>query len=62
MVVRRGRGRGGGRGRMGGFGLGPSGVCVCTNPECKHSVPHIAGNPCFTRYCPLCGTQMIRSM
>jgi len=24
----RGLGRGGGRGRLGGFGLGPSGVCV----------------------------------
>jgi len=56
-----GRGRGGGRGRMGGgFAAGPGGTCVCTNPNCKHEVPHQAGVPCYQMKCPKCGSPMIR--
>jgi len=55
-----GRGRGG-RGRMGGdFAAGPGGTCVCTNPDCKHEVPHQAGVPCYQMKCPKCGSPMIR--
>ena len=58
----RGRGIGGGRGRMGGaFAAGPGGVCVCTNPDCKHKESHQLGVPCFQRKCPKCGSPMIRS-
>jgi len=52
-----GRGRGG-RGRMGGFGLGPSGDCVCTS--CGHTVPHQRGVPCYQMKCPKCGSPMTR--
>lgn len=56
-----GRGAGGGRGRMGGpFAAGPGGACVCTNPECKNEVPHLAGQPCYTLRCEKCGSPMIR--
>jgi hypothetical protein len=54
-------GRGGGRGpgRMGGpKAAGPGGNCVC--PNCGHRVPHVAGQPCYQRQCPKCGTQMTR--
>jgi len=54
-------GRGGGRGRMGGFGLGPSGECVCTNPKCGYLVPHSTGVPCYQMKCPKCGSPMTRS-
>jgi predicted DNA-binding protein (UPF0251 family) len=57
----RGLGRGGGRGRMGGpFAAGPGGTCVCTNPECKNEVSHMAGQPCYQIKCPKCGSPMIR--
>ena len=56
----RGLGRGGGRGRKGGFGLGPNGVCVCTNPNCGHTVPHQRGTPCYQMKCPKCGSPMVR--
>lgn len=57
----RGAGRGGGRGRMGGpFAAGPGGICICTNPECKNEVPHVAGQPCYQMKCPKCGSPMIR--
>ena len=56
-----GGGRGGrGRGRMGGFGAGPGGECVCTNPKCGYTMPHQAGVPCYTLKCPKCGAPMIR--
>ena len=54
-----GRGAGMGRGRMGGFGLGPSGECVC--PKCGFRVPHQRGIPCFQHKCPQCGTPMVRA-
>ena len=57
----RGRMAGGGRGRMGGpFQAGPGGTCVCVNPECKHEIPHLAGQPCYQQKCPKCGSPMIR--
>lgn len=58
----RGQGRGGqsGRGQGGGNkpGSGPAGNCVC--PSCGHKEPHVAGQRCFDRTCPKCGTKMIR--
>jgi predicted DNA-binding protein (UPF0251 family) len=56
-MVGPGRGRGG-RGRIGGFGLGPSGDCVCTS--CGHTVPHQRGVPCYRKKCPKCGSPMTR--
>ena len=62
----RGRGRGWrpagtGRGRMGGpFAAGPLGECACTNPDCKKTIPHQAGAPCYQVKCPKCGSPMIR--
>lgn len=59
----RGRGRGVGRGRMGGpFSAGPGGICICTNPECKNEVSHLAGQPCYTLRCEKCGSPMIRKI
>ena len=50
----------GGRGRQpGGFGLGPSGECIC--PKCGTKVPHQTGIPCYEQRCPKCGTPMTRS-
>ena len=50
----------GGRGRQpGGFGLGPSGECIC--PKCGTKVPHQAGIPCYEQRCLKCGTPMTRS-
>jgi predicted DNA-binding protein (UPF0251 family) len=49
----------GGRGMGGGFGLGPGGECVC--PECKLSVPHKRGVPCYGMKCPKCGKPMTRA-
>ncbi len=62
---RRGRGAGlgvgGGRGRMGGqFAAGPGGFCVCTDPKCKHKIPHQVGVPCYQVKCPKCDSSMIR--
>ncbi|MFW6109941.1 MAG: DUF134 domain-containing protein [Patescibacteria group bacterium] len=56
----RGRGAGrGGRGRQGGpYSAGPGGTCVCTN--CGHKEPHRAGEPCYKRECPECGSAMVR--
>ena len=55
----RGAGQGAGRGRQpGGFGLGPSGNCVC--PKCGKKVSHQRGVPCYEHKCPDCGTQMTR--
>ncbi len=54
-----GGGRGGGRGRMGGpQAAGPNGVCEC--PNCGKTVRHVAGQPCYQRACPECGTKMVR--
>ena len=57
-----GRGRtpvSGGRGRMSGpFAAGPGGSCVC--PSCGHKDPHVAGQPCYLKSCPKCGTKMAR--
>ena len=55
-----GMGRGGGGGRMGGNrpGAGPAGMCICNN--CKLSVPHKVGIPCYDMSCPKCGGKMIR--
>ena len=56
----RGMGRGGGRGRMGGNrpGAGPGGNCLC--PNCKLSVAHKVGVPCYNMSCPKCGAKMVR--
>ncbi len=55
----RGAGMGQGRGRQsGGFGLGPSGSCVC--PKCGKNVTHTQGVPCFEIMCPDCKTPMTR--
>ncbi len=48
-----------GRGRMGGFGIGPSGECVC--PKCGHRMAHGRGVPCYEQVCPKCGTKMTRA-
>ncbi len=60
-----GRGRrtnapaGGGQGRQpGGYGLGPSGFCVC--PQCGKKVPHQRGVPCYTMKCEKCGIPLTR--
>ena len=56
-----GLGRNGGRGRMsGGFAAGPTGFCVCTNPECKHKDIHQPGVPCYQAKCSKCGSPMTR--
>ncbi len=47
-----------GRGRGGRPGGGPGGNCLC--PNCKLSVPHRAGVPCYDVKCPKCGTKMVR--
>jgi len=58
-----GRGFGRGRGRMGGgFAAGPSGECQCTNPECRYTVAHQAGVPCFQIKCPKCGSPLTRKI
>ncbi len=49
-----------GRGGQGGFGAGPGGYCVCTNPKCGYKAPHQAGVPCYQMKCPKCGSPMIR--
>ena len=51
-----GRGR---RGQGGGFGLGPTGDCIC--PNCGHREPHQLGVPCYSRKCPKCGAPMTRA-
>jgi len=57
----RGLGQGRGRGRMGGpLAGGPGGTCVCTNPQCKHTIPHQVGVACFNLKCPKCGSPMTR--
>lgn len=49
----------GGRGRQpGGFGLGPSGNCVC--PKCGKKVPHQRGIPCYEQKCPECNIPLTR--
>jgi hypothetical protein len=55
---RSGRGTGK-RGRKGGDkAAGPGGNCVC--PQCKHTVAHTTGQPCYEIKCPKCGTEMVR--
>ncbi|MBN2421923.1 DUF134 domain-containing protein [Candidatus Woesearchaeota archaeon] len=49
---------GGGRGRMGGFAVGPGGICVC--PECGYKESQQRGVPCVSRKCPKCGARMTR--
>ncbi len=57
----RGLGQGRGRGRQpGGFGLGPDGNCVCTNPDCGHKIVHKRGTPYYKEKCPKCGSPMVR--
>jgi len=58
----RGLGRGGGRGRMQGNrpGAGPSGYCICPNPNCGARIPHQAGKPCYEQTCPKCGAKLVR--
>ncbi|HDQ34727.1 MAG TPA: hypothetical protein ENN14_00235 [Chloroflexi bacterium] len=64
---RDGRGRGQGAGTGGGAGSGggnlpgsgPDGTCRC--PSCDHTEPHQRGVPCYTRTCPKCGTQLVKS-
>ena len=56
-----GASQGRGQGRRGGpFQAGPGGFCICVNPECKHEVAHLAGQPCYQQKCPKCGSPMIR--
>jgi len=57
--IGRGQGSDGGRGRQrGGFGLGPSGECVC--PQCGKRISHKRGIPCYEQRCPKCGAPMTR--
>jgi len=51
-----GQGRRAGQGR--GFGVGPSGHCVC--PACGEKVAHERGVPCYSMKCPKCGKPMVR--
>ncbi len=54
-----GRGQDAGRGRMRGpFAAGPGGVCKCT--KCDYEEPQVRGQPCMSKKCPKCGTQMVR--
>jgi len=54
------RGQSGGRGQMGGSkAAGPGGQCICSN--CKTTVPHQIGVPCYIQTCPKCGAKMTRS-
>ncbi|MHA1291092.1 MAG: hypothetical protein ACTSQJ_00320 [Promethearchaeota archaeon] len=46
------------KGLMGGFGLGPGGICYC--PKCGHEEAHKRGIPCFNLICPNCGTKLTR--
>ncbi len=46
------------RAKNGGKGLGPNGVCVCT--KCGYEEQHGINDPCDTKLCPKCGTQMDR--
>ena len=55
---RRPKGGNGGR-QSGGFGLGPSGECVC--PSCGKRIPHRRGVPCYSETCPECGQKMTRT-
>ncbi|VUT25491.1 MAG: hypothetical protein MOIL_01075 [Candidatus Methanolliviera sp. GoM_oil] len=48
-----------GKGRMGGYGLGPSGDCIC--PNCGYTMPHGRGSPCNQLKCPKCGAMMTRT-
>ena len=58
--TRQGLDRGGGRGRQpGGFGLGPSGECIC--PNCGTKMPHQRGIPCYEHKCPKCDGAMTRT-
>ena len=51
-----GQGQGGGRG--GGFAMGLGGNCTC--PNCKATVAHQRGAPCYQMKCPQCGQAMTR--
>ena len=54
-----GAGYGRGMGRMSGpLAAGPGGNCIC--PKCKNTVPHLPGQPCNQKICPLCGIPMTR--
>ena len=61
---RGGSGRGGGGGgqnrsqKSGKWGLGPSGMCVCS--KCGKKIPHQRGTPCTKLECPDCGSIMFR--
>ncbi len=44
--------------RMGGWGLGPKGICIC--PCCGYTIEHCAGVPCFQLICPNCATRLRR--
>ncbi|MEA3329955.1 MAG: DUF134 domain-containing protein [Nanoarchaeota archaeon] len=46
------------RGRMGGFALGPGGICKC--PKCGYEEPQIRGQPCVNKKCPKCNSLMVR--
>ena len=49
-----------GRGRQpAGFGLGPSGECIC--PKCGTKTSHQRGIPCYEQKCPNCSSSMTRA-
>lgn len=60
QMIGQSRGNGGGRGRMGGDAAGLGGACVCTNPDCRHEMPHQRGVPCYQLRCPKCSSPMTR--
>ena len=57
-----GSGRGGGgqnrSQKSGKWGLGPSGMCVCS--KCGKKSPHQRGRPCIQQKCLDCGSVMYR--
>lgn len=47
-----------GQGFPQGFGLGPSGRCIC--PRCGYSQPHERMQPCSRLLCLKCGVRLVR--
>lgn len=53
-----GRGRGKIWGGRRGKGFGPPVDCIC--PNCRLTMPHRPGAPCYQTKCPRCGSSMVR--